>query len=350
MFIIGYGILAKFGGLNIDVYRKSVPDLEIHYQGPSGIILITVKNKYLRLSDESLIQEIDESRIPTKEEISQIQKIAGVSYIPRLYIFPISSNDKLKIVTFNIAKQVQSNILAGSEEIVVRECQKRYTLYGGWSAPHKDGDHPILSQCTLNAALWLASYSPDLIGLQESGPIYLPGIVDIIKRQTGFQYETIGHGFVQFIYNPILLGKGVLLSPLDLHMVEQGRQMIIVWFSLIKLLAINLHAPHKVDLEKVILDAFNKVPVNVNPNRIIITGDFNDAYNNTPLTQIKIMDKILRQHGPASKSCCTNANYRYMGDYIFDSEYQRPGFYGIPPDAYDKLMSDHHPVIYDDQS
>ena len=326
--VVGYGHLVKFIGSD---YQKSVPDVEIHYYAPSEIILITAKNKYLQISNQNLTQEMLSFITLQENEINQIQKVSGINDPLQLYSFVISQSDRLKIITFNIASQVQRNIPSGSEEILVRACQAKYPKYGGWSEHPKNG-HLILSQCTFNTAIWLASHHPDLIGLQESTSTHLFEIVEAINRRTSHQYESVGAGPVQFIYNIESFGKGYLLSPPDLHMIQIGRRMIIVWFPQIKLLAVNLHAPHQVDLKKQILDTFNTVPINVNPDRIVMMGDFNDAYNQ-PLTQLTIMNKILRQHGSPPHSCCTDMEYRLIGDYIFDSEYQRSGFYGIPDDA-----------------
>ncbi len=195
----------------------------------------------------------------------------------------------------------------------------------------------------------MAKYAPDLIGLQESVKTYLPHIVDTINSQLQGQYKSIGWHSVQFIYNSDTLGEGHLLSPPDLHIRDAGRGMIVVWFPKRQLLAINLHAPHKVHLAQEISKTFDTVaiPELVKPQRIIVTGDFNDAYYQT-LTELNIMGKILRQYGSGSvaKSCCTDTNYQLIGDYIFDSDYNLPGFYGIQKDDLNQLMSDHYPIIY----
>lgn len=340
MSIIGYGHLAKFVGSNIYAYQDSLPKVDVHYHAPSKTVLITAKNKYLRNSG-NITQGMLSSIMPTNSEIKEIQKASGTISPVELYSF---QDNKLKIITFNIATHVQRNIIYGSEKIRVRQCQDKYPKYGGWSQKPKVGQI-ILSQCTLNATEWLASQRADLIGLQESTMTYLPKIVRVMNEQTDIHYEAIGSGPVQFIYNIKTLGRGYLLSPPNLYIVQPSRQMIVVWFPQIQLLAINLHAPHNVDLEKEIINTFNRVPIGVNPSRIIMVGDFNDAYHQ-PLVQLALMGRILRQHGIAPYSCCTDMNYTLVGDYIFDTEYQWPGFYGISPDAFSNLMSDHYPVVF----
>lgn len=244
----------------------------------------------------------------------------------------------LKIVTFNIGENIQKNKILGSESAFVSKCQANYPKYSGWS-------EYVLSQCTSNAAIWLAKQKPDLIGLQEVVQTYLYEMLDVINNDTEKTYESIGSGPVRFIYNVETLGTGYLLSPPKLYMIEPKRELIVVWFSKVQILAINLHAPHQVNLKEEILNTLNKVQIYVNPKRIIIVGDFNDGYYES-LTQINFKGKILRQHGNPPKSCCADSNYSTIGDYIFDSEYMKGGFYGIPKDAYDILMSDHYPVVY----
>jgi len=270
---------------------------------------------------------------------------------------PDNQAQKLKIITFNLAYAVQANVISGSEKLLVQLCQQTY----------KGGDSNIegLSQCTLNAGQWLARQNADLIGLQEIGDKYY-----IQKMLTVFPkgYETIRQSpqTVYFIYNKNKLGSGTIISPPNLNVGGSGRPMLVVWFAQIKLLAINLHAAHKINLKQTIENSFNSItiPAGVKPNRIIITGDFNDTYN-APLSEINIMGKLLKQHGPPPKSCCidTDTKYQFPGDYIFDSDYQQAGFYGVPDDAKtpvlyngnkpyvnsnskNKLMSDHEPVVF----
>ena len=111
-----------------------------------------------------------------------------------------------------------------------------------------------------------------------------------------------------------------------------------------------------------------------------MTGDFNDSYR-SPLEEITFLGMKLKQHNTLNNkppnTCCTDSNYQWAGDYIFDSDYHKNGYYGIPrrskndrgsssemkvpsgisdptgfslksPNQYTEeiLMSDHHPVIY----
>ena len=366
--IISYGVIAQYDD-DIIFLRNNFPKVDIHYNNTNKVVLITAKNKYIIINDQNKYIDIEnEILIPTQEEITLITTVMGSStkVIPKLYFFqftdPVSSisqippipllkniKKKLSIMTFNLAYNVQANTLTGSEKSLVKKCQQRYPIYGGYSEAFST-NKPILSQCTINAILYMVKHRSDLIGLQEVHNYYFKKIMEAFNTNSKEKYESIGgNGSVQFLYNSNILGKGILLSDPDLYIIDKGRDMIVVWFPTIKLLAINLHAPHKIDLNKEITKIFNTViisdEIKKTINRIIVTGDFNDTYYD-PLKELTFLGKKLKQHGDAVLSCCYDSNYQLKGDYIFDSDYNNPGFYGISADTYKILMSDHYPVIY----
>ena len=287
------------------------------------------------------------------------------------YNTPNINLNKLRIITFNIAGQAQNNNskIYSSERQFVKLCQKTYQ--GGWSNDHDSdttnnnlsnanntNNNLILSQCTLNAAQWLAHQRADIIGLQEVVNKYMPLIIQQFKG-----YDYIGHNNSYIIYNKNL-GLAQIISPKFLTINGNGRTMLVVWFPDVKLVVVNLHAAHNIDLKISIEQVFNaNITKNIKPTRIIVTGDFNDAYG-CNLQQLNLLGFKLQQHGIPTKSCCTDRKYIYYGDYIFDSEYQIPGFYGTPcdgiapilyddnnnlylnPNSKNKLMSDHNPVVF----
>lgn len=354
MFTLGYGILARLSpNIDIDSYRESVPYVVVDYNIDNGLILITIKDKSVDLGDNySYIPYVD---LPTDKDVALLNEIISSSEGDRsirLYLFEKSNPVQLKIVTFNIATNVQNNIVTGSEAIAVTNCQRTHPQNNGWSVSpnamlNSNYNQRNLSQCTLNAVTWIASRNPDLVGIQESVPTYLGNICSQISEKSGKEYQSIGSGSVQFIYNRLHLGEGVLLSEPNLHIIEENRLMIVVWFPKIKLLAINLHAPHNVDLGESITNTFETVSISIKPDRIIMTGDFNDGYR-SPLTELNLIGKVLRQHGEPSKTCCLDTNFRFQGDYIFDSDYTKDGFYGVPNSVYALPMSDHLPVVFEE--
>jgi hypothetical protein len=283
---------------------------------------------------------------------------------------------KLTILTFNLAKYVQLNEIKGSESIMVEKCQLAYPRNNGLS---EDGQ---LSQCTLNASKLIGFLRCDLMGFQECVEPSFSRMLQRIKQESGRNYTSIGTAgkarkpgsissdhpgcdSVQIIYDQDKLGNGIMLSKPGLHILEPTRLMMVVWFPHTKILAINLHAPHDFDSEKEITNTFNSVdiPSSIMPRRIIMTGDFNDSYR-SPLEEITFLGMKLKQHNtPNNKppnTCCTDSNYQWAGDYIFDSDYHKNGYYGIPRRSKNDtssslksifqypeiLMSDHHPVIY----
>ena len=245
------------------------------------------------------------------------------------------------IITFNLAYHTQKNKLyGGSEDILTTMCQTSYPKTTGWS------DTQGLSQCTLNASLLLAEQRPLIVGIQEGVNSVTPLIVDVMNKQVGEnKYAYTNLNTCYFIYD-ISIGKP---SYLNLTTVADAnnkneREMLVVYFPNIKLLAINLHAPHGANLKSEIELKINQLNLNLNPNRIIVTGDFNDGKGS--LKELQILGQTLKQHGRPFKTCCTDSDYQYVGDYIFDSDYNKSGIYQIVKS--DKLMSDHYPIIYMD--
>lgn len=359
----GYIIDTKY----ISQIQKYYPNLKIFNNTVLNRSFVVYPNKYYQLKDNDIIQIDINSLSLYGDQLEQLRKPFNQES-PKLYLFTADteiehniSPDKLRIITFNIAYGVQYNKVQGSEKLLVELCQSVYNS----DDPKTKGLSHIkgLSQCTLNAAEWLAAQNADLIGLQEvAHPQYVQKMLTVFPPG----YESIGQQTTYFIYNKNKLGTGQILSPDNLAIYQKGRPMVIVWFSKVKLLAINLHAAHRIKLKQVIEQTFNTVniPPTIKPDRIILTGDFNDTYN-SPLTELKLMGKILKQHGPPPKSCCIDIDtkYQYYGDYIFDSNYKQPGFYGVPDDAKtpvlyngntpyinsnsnNKLMSDHEPVVF----
>ena len=262
--------------------------------------------------------------------------------------FPHNEPLKLRILTFNIATHVQLNQVKGSESPMVSLCQIKYSSTQGLSSDGK------LSQCTLNATEFIISQKCDLIGLQECvEPSFTRMLTTIC--QSNPSHSCIGYNSVQLIYNKDKFGEGIMLNEPGLHILEPSRLMIIIWFPLVKLLVVNLHAPHDFDSQKEITNTFNMGiydKYNIKPDRIIMMGDFNDSYRES-LTEITLQNKLLKQHPTVTnkpiQTCCTDSNYSWIGDYIFDSDYMKDGYYGSIDD-HNVLMSDHHPVIYTEYS
>lgn len=247
----------------------------------------------------------------------------------------------LRIATFNLGYNVMANVVAGSEKDFVQYCQKKYD--GGW-AP-SDKNQPIISLCTLNATEFLHSY--DLFGLQEYHPQY----------RKGFEAQLSSHRFitgkgVTIGYREDLVGRGRSLNEIrTIGPPGNRRGMQAVWFGKIRLLFINLHAPHRINLPKVLVSELEKIEQAMKkrkyfPLRIIITGDFNDYRGTLIPLQISMMGlHLVIPQTQSAKTCCFDSGYHYPGDYIFDSS--GISQFGLPP-GYVRMnppMSDHDPEV-----
>lgn len=176
----------------------------------------------------------------------------------------------------------------------------------------------------------------------------------------------LGHDSAYIFYDESVLGKGKLLSRSGTVVGGEHRPMVVVWFPDVKLIVINVHAEHGINLKKEIANTFylvmqNHVDVKEDDvDRIILLGDFNDI--NETLDSIHLFGYTLKQYRKLEfGTCCTDSNYAYKGDYILDSDFNLMGFYGTPPSAthpyafieeqFSKLnnnnpMSDHDPVVF----
>src|SRR5207253_2517544 len=101
----------------------------------------------------------------------------------------------------------------------------------------------------------------------------------------------------------------------------------------------NLHAPHNIDLKSMIeLTCQDINLMKYVPDRVIIVGDFNDGNGQLLKKSINAFGKEIRipQGNIVPKTCCTDAGYKFVGDYILDSN-QNDGsiYFGVPRD-YDR--------------
>jgi len=346
MFIIAWGVEIQITDPDHRALRQRYPNIGFHLSNSlnksNGTILLTDARKYYQA--HSVRQVISGDMIPNSEEKFRIRKLINRDAQFYLYIFPIQL-PPLRVITFNLGYNIQKNKIQGSEAPQVAICQIAYPQNQGWSAPNNSPGGTILSTCTSNAVNWLAQQFPDLIGLQEVAEKYLPEMVSTLNKKTSQNYLAILAGTAAIVYNPAILGDGYLITSPDLVILEQNRSLMVVWFPFSEILVINLHAPHRIDLRSNLTKILETIKLNVSPRRILMTGDFNDTSEN-PLTSISLFGFELKQPGPSPISCCTDRNYQYPGDYIFDSKIGMK-YYGTPKDAPKQLMSDHYPVMYD---
>ncbi len=331
--IIGYGIL-----LNGDVSLENSNYVIFRNEKQC---FITRKNNYIKITNNET-KAINTILKPPQNIINEME-LKFDSEV-QFYQFSYVHHLNLKILTFNLAYNMQYNEVQGSEKRMVEIAQKAYSKHKGWSSSKKN-----VSQSTLNVREFLENLNADLIGLQE-----------VVSKYTSelfpSQYKFLNNSRAYILYKEEIFGEGYALSEDQLFISEEkGRSLLVVYFPKVGLLVINLHAPHNVDLKTEITNTFSKViiPDYVKLNRIILMGDFNDAYF-SPLKSIKLLNFKLYQPGLSPHTCCTDTDYQFTGDYIFDSQHSIKGEYGIPDvekyryqNTEHILMSDHYPVLYD---
>lgn len=256
----------------------------------------------------------------------------------------------MNIVCLNLGHSIMSNIISGSEAIAVKKCQIAYPKNKGWYDSNKE-----ISMCTFNAVQFLSDY--DLFGVQEVNNKYKKVFIDTIKLSRpdrNFEFLlSYYHDKTSIItgYDRNILGSGIqLTNNLKLSSENDDRTLQIIWFKKHSLLFINLHAPHNINLKQEIEKICNNLILLVKPSKIIMVGDFNDGEGKILNQSINIFDMELRipLNNEIPKTCCSDANYNYVGDYILTTDYGNENAYFGLPLGYNRetnLYSDHDPVV-----
>lgn len=351
-----YPILAKELGVSVDDLLKNPVFQQI-------IQKHTNPTKFKKTYKNKNLFEIDGIRILRSEdrENNTIYFIEGllitIEDYEKLFQSVKMKTQELKIASFNLGYNVMGNKIAGSEGVRVQECQATYE--GGWS------DINGVSSCTKNAANFLAQY--DIFGLQEVNVNYQDDFENYLKSlNPNLQFLSsfyLADWAVVTGYDETVTGPGIMLTKMDEsfpyspgNLNVRGIQAI--WFRKINLLFINLHAPHNIILKKEIENSCERIDFLMKKNgiqkidRVIILGDFNDYGTKLGESGFKAFGFEMKVPSLV-KTCCTNSNYKYPGDYIFDSK-KNPGYYGLPIESNNSigkniLMSDHHPIILLDE-
>jgi hypothetical protein len=303
------------------------------YEVKMDAVLQRVYAKIRGISDNSIIMAMD--------------VISNICLSEGYQVFLTEDPPKLKIACLNLGYQVMANNLSGSERPMVEKCQLSYPKYTGWT----DSGHTI-AVCTMNSAKFLSQY--DLFAVQEVNSKY---------RDTFLQNITNPHRDFAFLasnsiltgYDRKVMGDGQQLTHnMMIESKTDKRPIQAIWFNKLRLLFINLHAPHHIDLKAVIEHACKSINNtllhdNLKPNRVMIAGDFNDDTGQLITRSINAFGKIIRipQGSTAPKTCCADSGYKFPGDYILDSQSDGHAYFGLPPGYNRKvtLLSDHDPVV-----
>jgi hypothetical protein len=343
-------------------------------------------------------QELKENVEHAKEEIrkqvnQRLQDQIIESKFPRepmLNIFNPDINQyslwNFKFMTYNLGLRVQQNKLTSpelaSEQEQVRMCRAKYQTTRGWSRKYKNR----LSQCTENAAGLVADLKIDIVGIQEADEFTMPVFVQhmqSLKDMKTTEYVLLQTGPVATIYNKTRTGPGTLFyARQNTHPSALIRAIQCIYFQKTGMVFINMWFGHNTadDIDKLedtlgpsISEAFiHTCGFNSPITRIVIAGDTNDDQgffshnseygisllgkkgslhvptNNSRNTSMQEDDEPEEKKDSAQKlrSCCTDSDFRYTGDYIFDSLSSTPAFFGVvrTSDGLETYRSDHRPV------
>ena len=262
----------------------------------------------------------------------------------------LSLKEKMRIASLNLGYNVMANKVEGSEALFVEICQTKYG--GGWN------DKYHISECSKKAAEFISSY--DLFGLQEMNKSCQREFENYLSSFRNYIFETsyyLKNSGVTIGYDPKKMGKGVVFTPKRFVFGHPtiGRGMIGIWFPNKKLVFINLHAPHDINIKKEIEKAgkeieryfSERIGSSKKIDRILMVGDFNDGESALLMKNISILGKnISLPQTFIPQTCCVSDGYKYFGDYILDSSV-KDVYFGIPP-GYNRYMdafSDHDPVV-----
>jgi hypothetical protein len=186
----------------------------------------------------------------------------------------------------------------------------------------------------------------DIVGMQEVQEEYIDKFLEVIRENGPEQADwvLVRHGVCGTIYNKSTMGHAESVS------IECGKSLRCVqglFFRDSGLLHLNAWFEHY----KNVITTIEKIslPADIEPTRVIITMDSNDFSGLYRTYAIKLANLTLKIPGETKqKTCCEDSGYHYVGDYIFDSEYAKAKYYGIPKNinpAKEQLMSDHLPVL-----
>lgn len=274
--------------------------------------------------------------------IADLLELKGYNFFLRI--------EKYNTACLNMGYHVMDNLIAGSESIFVEKCHIIYNETNGWQ-------NKSISNCTFNAAEFLSKY--DLFGIQEVNKRHEIGLFNtILSFNSNFKFLSSNYhddASIATGYDEQVMGPGIqITNNMKLSSGNDDRAIQAVWFEKFRLLFINLHAPHKIDLKTKIERACYDINLLLKhkyvPDRVIICGDFNDGRGQLFIKSINAFNKEIKipSRNTIPKTCCADNGYEFSGDYILDSKEHEDNVYFGMPKGYDRmknLYSDHDPVV-----
>jgi endonuclease/exonuclease/phosphatase family metal-dependent hydrolase len=278
-----------------------------------------------------------------------------------------SSNEGIKVLTYNICWECLSNSSSGTAGNLGKQCL--------WTKKN----NVKVTTCAVNMANTIDETSAHYGGLQR--PFDFVGLqeakhsADALQRMSealeNLYVVDPNSGLLSF-YN----GAKYTLRHKISSSFSSGRPILILIFKE-KFIFVNVHAPHiksnnrqffEEKLSEALQSRLGKDEIAaLKDHRIIVVGDFNDHRNAltidekagkyfVPFRNAGLMTPVFLENTDDLGACCSTRipyekNKRLLkGDYIFDSVSKKDSskFYLKVPSNYDytKPGSDHLPVIY----
>lgn len=245
----------------------------------------------------------------------------------------------LKLLTFNVGKNIIADILEGTERPTCIRCRQKY------------GTTPSgqISECGKNSSVFCSAY--DIITVQELSPYYRRQFVSQMRKNAPHKQFTCipSQNSGTVLYDQDITGPGELLLDISTN---RFRLVQAIHFPNLQLVVVNVWGEHGMcqykDLYKIdwaTLIGTRKI------TRFVLMGDTNDENQSWHNRQITLGDTDIHHVILTEKTCCEDVEFAYNSDYILvDNETRRHIVSsGIPQKLKDKhwkqlYMSDHYPV------
>ena len=293
----------------------------------------------------------------------------------------------LSALTYNIGYNIALNRDAGSERHAQQKCARiqHADNRNGARIQHADNRTDTLSFCTYEAMVRVAASNYLFIGFQEVHSALMPRMLEVLRQHNPWynsctvSQDESGQYDVPILFHASLgtlrCEHGAKQDTRGFNRKNDARRMRCVILqsadSTATVAILNVHVPqtHKVSLDVktyltlvgrnlgTLLDAtMKRCHITEIPARIWVTGDFNDdheyVYHNQGLDIILPNNSskkvFLAPHSADIRSCCYDANYLYLGDYIMDSAVSSGQYLEMAEWSEQNTnthYSDHHPVM-----
>lgn len=237
-----------------------------------------------------------------------------------------NSGEVLSLATYNLGTNVVLNKVKGSEAAMVARCKQAYVGTNGWN------NVAGLSECTKTALDAVCTESFDFLALQEVPQQSAERVLNYLRTRFFTNFGKLLDFYCNqdtyLIANTSRVGKGTVITPPLLNIVEDGRPYLGVWFPQVGTFVVAVHAPHmpKGDTVLTPLQELNSRVRKQFQARLggtemvracVMMGDFNE---DICAEQFLLLEKVLHcaNFYDETKTCCY-PEFKYRSDLIFSS-------------------------------